>query len=66
VKIGTDGSVKDAQGTYAFVFLIHLDQQEPTIALKSGGWMNLIVEHLDLDSHRQEAAAPYASMVFMS
>jgi hypothetical protein len=31
--IGTDGSVLNEQGTYAFTILIHTSQVEPTVAL---------------------------------
>jgi len=49
--IGTDGSVLDEKGSYAFVIMINLTQAEPTLALQSGGWMSPTAEFIDLDSH---------------
>jgi hypothetical protein len=63
--IGTDGSILDEQGTYAFTILIHTNQLEPMIALLSSRWMSSIAEHIDLDSHCPEAAALYAAHVFL-
>jgi hypothetical protein len=34
--------------------------------MKSGGWMNPLAPHLNLDSHQPEAAALYAALVYMS
>jgi len=63
--IGTDGSVLDEQGSYAFIILINLHQVEPTLAVRSGGWMSPTAEFIDLDSHRPEAAALYAAQMFL-
>jgi hypothetical protein len=63
---GTDGSVSGEQGTYAIVLFINTDSPEPTTAMKLGGWMNPLAPHLDLDSHRPEAAALYAALVYVS
>jgi len=63
--IGTDGSVRDEHGSYAFVILINLHQDEPTLAVRSGGWMSPTAEFIDLASHRPEAAALYAAHMFL-
>ena len=63
--IGTDGSVLEDGGTYAFVIYTNLEDEEPTVAAKSGGWMTPLAEFLELDSHRPEAAALYAAMHFL-
>lgn len=61
---GTDGSAANDHGTYAFVLLINIDEPEPTLAVRLGGNMPDIAEYLDMDSHRPEAAALYAALVF--
>jgi hypothetical protein len=62
--IGPDGSVLAGNGTYGFAVLIHLDQEEPTLAVTLGGHMPEIAELFDMDSHRPESAALYAFLVF--
>jgi hypothetical protein len=63
--IGSDGSVADDFGTYSFVILINLDQDEPTLAVSLGGNLPEIAEFLDMDSHRPEAAALYAGLTYV-
>ena len=63
--IGTDGSTMNNQGTYAFVILIHLQQTEPTIAVKCGSNMPDLAEFLDMDSHHPKSAALFAALCFV-
>ena len=63
--IGTNGSAANDQGTYAFAILIHLQQTEPTIAVKCGGNMPDLTEFLDMDSHHPESAALFAALCFV-
>ena len=52
-------------GTYAFVILINLKSDEPTIAVHCGGNMPNPAEFIDMDSHRPESAALYAALCFV-
>jgi len=61
---GTDGSVSSDHGTYAFVILINLNDKEPLLAATLGCHMPDNAKLLDMDSHRPEAAALYAALIF--
>ena len=63
--IGTNGSAMNDQGTYAFAIFIHLQQTEPTIAVKCGGNMPDLTEFLDMDSHHPESAALFPALCFV-
>ena len=63
--VGTDGSAANDSGTYAFVILINLKSDEPTIAVRCGGNMPDPAEFIDMDSHRPESAALYAALCFV-
>ena len=52
-------------GTYAFVILINLKSDEPTIAVCCGGNMPDPAEFIDMDSHHPESAALYAALCFV-
>ena len=57
--------VKRLPQLYAFVILIHLQQTEPTIAVKCGGNMPNLTEFLDMDSHHPESAALFTALCFV-
>ena len=63
--VGMDGSAANDSGTYAFVILINLKSDEPTIAVRCGGNMPNPAEFIDMDSHRPESAALYAALCFV-
>jgi len=63
--IGTDGSIKNGHGTYAFVIIILVNDDEPILACRLGGHMPMLAEYLDMDSHRPEAAALFAAHTFL-
>ena len=63
--IGNNGSTVNDHGTYTFVILIHLQQAEPTIAVKCSGNMPDLAEFIDMDSHQPESAALFAALCFV-
>jgi len=63
--IGTDGSVKNGHGRYAFVILILPPDDEPILACRLGRHMPALAEYMEMDSHRQEAAALFAAHTFL-
>ena len=63
--VGMDGSAANDSGTYAFVILINLKSDEPTIAVHCGGNMPDPAEFIDMDSHCPESAALYAALCFV-
>ena len=63
--VGTDGSAANDSGMYAFVILINLKSDEPTIAVCCGSNMPDPAEFIDMDSHHPESAALYAALCFV-
>jgi hypothetical protein len=63
--IGMDGSSANSHSAYAFVILIHLNRDEPTVAIKSGGNLPDLAEHIDMDSHQLEAAGLYSGLCWV-
>jgi len=63
--IGTDRSIKNGHGTYAFAIIILVNDDELILACRLGGHMPLLAEFMDMDSHRPEAAALFAAHTFL-
>jgi hypothetical protein len=63
--IGMDGSAANEHGTYSFVILTDVDNEDPTIAVKCGGNLPNLAEYIDMDSHRPEAAALFSALCFV-
>jgi len=63
--IGTDGSVKNGHGMYAFAIIILVNDDEPILACRLGSHMPLLAEYMEMDSHRLEAAALFVAHTFL-
>jgi hypothetical protein len=63
--IGTDGLASNDNGTYSFMILTDIENDSPTVTFKCGGNLPALADHIDMDLHRPEAAALYASLCFV-
>jgi hypothetical protein len=63
--VASDGSAANDHGTYSFVILIDTHTDSPQVAVRCGGNLPTLAEYIDMDSHRPEGAALFASLCFI-
>jgi hypothetical protein len=63
--VGTDSSAANDHGTYSFVILIDTNTDSPTVTVRCSGNLPTLAKYMNMDSHRPEGAALYASFCFV-